>query len=86
MGKTLSLLFAIIRDVELTEAKVAADPEYIPNYAASIVICLGQSVEVWASDIEKFFGRRITILQYYSTLSMVTDPMRRSQLVDFQVN
>jgi len=82
LGKTVTALLSIliINDRQIKAA--AENPDAEQKYQASLIICPGQSVEVWQLDIEKFFPKRIKVRQFYRTLATVTNNRRQKTLID----
>jgi SNF2 family DNA or RNA helicase len=82
LGKTVTALLSILIINDRQMKAAAEHPEEKQTYQASLVICPGQSVEIWQLDIEKFFPKRIKVRQFYRTLATTTNNRRQKTLID----
>jgi len=82
LGKTLTCLYHILREVRYQQELEAKDPS-LPKrpYAASLVLCPGTSVEVWMRDAEKFFPNILVMKQWFGSESNIHNAVRAGQLI-----
>lgn len=66
-------------DLESEEA--AGDAPEPQRYQASLILCPGNSIEVWQQDIQKFYPKKIKVFQFFGTESSVTNPDRLKTLL-----
>lgn len=83
LGKTLIALMVVkcSNEEQRRDAAKNTDPDFQQEYAATLVLCPPQSVEVWQKDIEKFFPGVFKVWQFYGSEFSITDQKRRDTLV-----